>query len=376
MVILLGLMMIVLSIEKLINKNIPGIGYWATCYFSSFIFSFYFLVKPSLSIPDIASVFLFQSFSFITAFLCFAGAREYVGKKVPSTKQLLLIWSFVLIFNYYFTITSPNMGARFIFSSVICAIFFLLAGRTIAYGGIDKFPKRYLFALTCSLHGIFLLARPLFINVDKMPLTASTKHYAISEFILAESFIALVLIALGVLTLANEYMLNQVKKLAELDSLTHVLNRGAFMNMLNKTHHQMQRMKNPLSLLAIDLDHFKTINDTWGHSVGDDALCHFVKVINENLREGDVIGRLGGEEFAICLPDTDEEEALIVAERLRSHLSQSCLKQDNACLPLTASFGVSTLKENEDIKFALKRADSAMYLAKKNGRNRVEVVTD
>ncbi len=374
-VILLGLMTIVLSVEKLMNRNIPGIGYWALSYFCSFIFSLYFFLKPSFSFPNLLSVFIFQSFSFITAFLAYVGAKEYVGKKVPSKLNLISIWFLILAFNYYFTEIQSNIAVRFVFSGIIGCIFFLLAAKTIAYGGLEKFPKRYFFALSCVAHGLFLLIRPLLINTEQLHLIRMHSYYSIAEIIFAESLISLVLIAMGVLTLANEYMLSQVKKLAELDFLTKVFNRGAFMNMINKTCSQMKRMNSPISLLAIDLDHFKKINDTWGHSVGDEALCHFVQVSNECLRDGDIIGRLGGEEFAILLPNTNHNDALKVAERIRTSLMNSPLKTENLSVCLTASFGVATANEDEDIKFFLKRADDAMYLAKKNGRNRVESIT-
>lgn len=133
----------------------------------------------------------------------------------------------------------------------------------------------------------------------------------------------------------------------------------------------------PLSLIAIDLDHFKRVNDTYGHDVGDLVLQAFAKLAQQVLRDGDVVCRMGGEEFAVLLPDTNREQALRVAERLRDAVATTPAKVGHAAggdgtLPYTASLGVTLVCAGEStLKPAIKRADRGLYVAKEAGRNRV-----
>jgi diguanylate cyclase (GGDEF)-like protein len=124
--------------------------------------------------------------------------------------------------------------------------------------------------------------------------------------------------------------------------------------------------------MLIDLDHFKRINDTWGHSAGDDALRHFVAIAQRCMRVQDTMGRLGGEEFAVLLPRASAEQAQSVAERLRGLLADHPLRLGaDERVALTASIGVTLLRPGESPDVALGRADQAMYQAKSEGRNRV-----
>ena len=135
-----------------------------------------------------------------------------------------------------------------------------------------------------------------------------------------------------------------------------------------------QRMRQGLPALALDLDHFKKINDTWGHGGGDDVLRQFVALAQQCLRKEDVMGRLGGEEFAIFLLNADGPGAEAVAERLRALVESQPLRADHHAIPVTVSIGVALCTRGDSAETVLKRADAAMYLAKQNGRNRVEVV--
>jgi diguanylate cyclase (GGDEF)-like protein len=127
------------------------------------------------------------------------------------------------------------------------------------------------------------------------------------------------------------------------------------------------------TLICADLDHFKSINDQWGHPAGDAALRHVVHIWEELLRPGDLLGRLGGEEFAIFLPGTGREEGLSVAERLRARLQEHLLDWQGSPLVLTASFGVAGVGDTVSVTLEdlLRNADTALYEAKEQGRNRV-----
>ena len=122
----------------------------------------------------------------------------------------------------------------------------------------------------------------------------------------------------------------------------------------------------------IDIDNFKVINDTYGHSIGDDALCHFTQVCNQTIRISDIFGRLGGEEFSVLLLETNLEEAVVIAERIRTNIMESTAHEDNPIPPMTISIGAITMSLDQTVDDALKHADTLLYEAKNNGRNQVK----
>jgi len=167
-------------------------------------------------------------------------------------------------------------------------------------------------------------------------------------------------------------MEEELRRLATIDSLTGVNNRRNYLELTQMEIRRAQRYRNQLSLIMLDIDHFKKINDTYGHSAGDLVLTELGSICRQEMRESDIIGRLGGEEFAITLTQSGQEEALALAERLRAVVSQRSVKIEEGEFRFTASFGVAWMSPGEeDLKPLLDRADRALYEAKKSGRNRV-----
>ena len=165
----------------------------------------------------------------------------------------------------------------------------------------------------------------------------------------------------------------ELERQAHLDYLTGLHNRRFFMQVAETELARAIRYSAPLSLLMMDVDHFKLINDTYGHKAGDRVLKKISETCQKTLREIDIIGRVGGEEFAVLLPETDIDEAMDVAERLREEIAKAKVEIDQV-LPLnfTISIGVTTLTpQNENIEGLLNVADKALYVAKDSGRNRV-----
>ena len=157
---------------------------------------------------------------------------------------------------------------------------------------------------------------------------------------------------------------------ARTDPLTGLPNRRAFDDEINRRMAHWRRKQVPLCLLMLDIDHFKRLNDRHGHAAGDQALRAMADVLIRTLREMDMVSRIGGEEFAAVLPDTDLSGAKLVAERLRSTISSERILFEQTELYLTVSVGVAAVGEGEDAASLLKRADEAMYAAKHAGRNR------
>ena len=160
------------------------------------------------------------------------------------------------------------------------------------------------------------------------------------------------------------------------DQLTGVLNRRGLDEALKVEIARAQRSESQLSVAFIDIDNFKTMNDTFGHDVGDRALQHLAKLMQDTVRPTDVVSRMGGEEFVVLLPDTNIEEAVITVTRLQRALTKTLFMQNNQKLLITFSAGVSLLKTGESEASVIGRADQAMYLAKKSGKNRVMTEED
>ncbi len=168
-------------------------------------------------------------------------------------------------------------------------------------------------------------------------------------------------------------MQRKLEKLATTDSLTGALNRGHFMAKCEQEGKRLIRYNGNLSLLLFDLDKFKEINDTYGHLCGDMILKHFVENVKKSLRDSDILGRIGGEEFAALVVETEKVGALLLAERLRQNIEELHVIYETQQISYTVSIGVTTwLIGDENIEALLKRADDALYLAKKYGRNRIE----
>ncbi len=164
----------------------------------------------------------------------------------------------------------------------------------------------------------------------------------------------------------------RLELMAHTDPLTGISNRGYFMELLNLELTRANRHERIFSVMMLDLDHFKSINDTYGHAAGDEALRSVPRVVQgADLRKTDFFGRVGGEEFAICLPETNLQGAAKVAEKIRANLEKNVVSFKGNELHLTVSIGVSEYMENDTEESLLQRADMAMYQAKKGGRNRV-----
>lgn len=162
----------------------------------------------------------------------------------------------------------------------------------------------------------------------------------------------------------------KLEVLSQTDRLTQLFNRGHWEDCLEKEFKRCQRSKLQSSLIMFDIDHFKKVNDTYGHQAGDEVIRVTSKTLIENLRETDIAGRYGGEEFGVILVDTDAEHAMVFAERLRKAIESLTVKYEALEINYTVSIGVSEFQSNiKDYTSWLEQADIALYHCKRNGRN-------
>ena len=175
-------------------------------------------------------------------------------------------------------------------------------------------------------------------------------------------------------TRALEEANQRLELLATVDSLTETLNRRRFLELAAREVGRARRHNRPLAALLFDLDHFKAVNDTYGHAAGDQTLRQTAAAARGALRDSDVLARYGGEEFVALLPETDLQGAAAVAERLRAAVAAMTIEADGVRISITTSVGVAEWRDDEaSLERALARADEALYAAKRSGRNKVSV---
>jgi len=163
-----------------------------------------------------------------------------------------------------------------------------------------------------------------------------------------------------------------LKEQADTDPLTKLANRRSFFVAASSSLAQMKRQNEHFSIIILDIDHFKRINDTYGHQAGDVVLQQLAMVLSTALREGDILARIGGEEFVVASPYTNRLAAIVLSERLRKAIESSEFMYENNRIPVTISLGIASMtKSDDDIDKLLAVADSRLYLAKQKGRNRI-----
>lgn len=203
-------------------------------------------------------------------------------------------------------------------------------------------------------------------------LTWQTKMIASGDFTQRVDFMGEFSVSFNsMVTLLDESM-RKLELIAHTDPLTGSNNRGYFMERFGTELDRAKRYGSVFSFAMLDLDHFKSVNDTRGHAAGDEALRSLCRVLNSSgLRSSDFFGRIGGEEFAVVLPETRIEGAVEIAERVRGNLENTVVLHEGSEFFITASIGVSQYREGDTSESLLNRADQAMYSAKESGRNRI-----
>ena len=188
--------------------------------------------------------------------------------------------------------------------------------------------------------------------------------------IIAALILEAILIFRPLVNLVSDYT-TRMFNMAMTDELTNVFNRRAWYDSLAREMAISKRLDSQLSVAVIDIDHFKSVNDTHGHDVGDRAIIHVTETVGAGLRGSDIMGRVGGEEFCVLFPSTDEETCHAICDRLRLMVSTTPMALEEGELNLTVSIGVSSLSQDEIADDLVKRADENLYSAKRTGRNKV-----
>jgi diguanylate cyclase (GGDEF)-like protein len=328
------------------------------------------------SAPDLVSIDLANALLFTAFAMTWTGARVFDGRPVEPVYLVTgaVLWLLVCRLPY---VTENNDVRSLIVSGIITAYVWLTAyefwrGRSEAL--VSRWPAIVMF----FAHGaLFFLRTPMIALLP--PTSGGADGMYGSVWMTVLSFEALLLTissAFLLLAMAKERTELRHRKAAMVDPLTGIANRRSFLqdaSMLAKLHLANPR---PTAFLVIDLDRFKSINDRFGHAVGDRVLEIFTEAARKSMRGSDLVGRLGGEEFAAVLADTSREKAVAVAERIRETFAQMAQEVDGHPVCGTVSIGlVHCMARTLDVTELLAQADHALYYAKERGRNRVEVAS-
>jgi diguanylate cyclase (GGDEF)-like protein len=302
--------------------------------------------------------------------LIWAGIRTFAGQRVPwwtvAAGPLLVISACI-----YIPPLPADMAMRiFVTSIVIVGYQVLIAVDALRAERAEHLVMRRVLAAVALASAVPLMWRSVNAQLGGGPydLMANTAASAIP-------LVALVTIAISmnicVLLVGRERLGNQLARAAVVDGLTGTLNRSGFLIEAQQAVHDSTQGPRPNSVVVMDLDEFKAVNDHYGHAAGDRLLVGFASVAQTTLRTEDVLGRIGGEEFCALLVGVGESEAVTIADRLRLAFAGAIFDFDDVTLTGTVSVGVAQLGVNEELGAAVQRADMAMYRAKKDGRDRV-----
>ncbi|HEX5211085.1 MAG TPA: GGDEF domain-containing protein [Pseudolabrys sp.] len=321
---------------------------------------------PDLITIDLANALLFTSFA-----VTWTGARVFDGR--PAEPVYLVTGAVLWLLICRLPVLADALELRALIATGIITTYTWLTAYEFWRGRSEPLVSRWPAIFMLFAHGsLFLLRTPL---IAVLPASVTNRVYG-SVWLTVLSFEALLFtisIAFILLAMAKERTELRHRTAAMVDPLTGIANRRSFMQdaaQLAKRHLADPR---PTAVLVIDLDHFKSINDRFGHALGDRALELFALTARNSVRSMDLLGRLGGEEFAAILADMSRDKALAVAERIRASFAQAALEVDNRPLGATVSIGVVHCQEPVlDVHELLAQADQALYCAKENGRNRVE----
>lgn len=225
---------------------------------------------------------------------------------------------------------------------------------------------------------MFLFAAAQGLTASNLLSLGSDREAVFAQLYANPSFMAMpagfVGIAMFVVFMLASDMSEEMKEIAIRDQLTGLLNRRGFREHATAVYAACRRLARPVSVIMTDIDHFKSVNDDFGHAAGDAALAHFAALLSRHRRAEDVVARMGGEEFAVVLPGTDLVAGIAIAEALCADLERSPFVVDGRRIEMTASFGVACdSSRDESLADIIVRADRALYRSKRSGRNRVDL---
>lgn len=358
-------------IAYFMTPDTPGIGKWAAG--NALCGLGVLLILSRAFLPLVLTVVAANTAILAGFCLMLAGVRRFNGN-AP-----LPAWPFALLFGLYlpvllfFTYARNDVAARTILFCVVNAVLSLLVAREATLSFRGRSLVRWTYAAVLILHALFCLLRAFVVSSMIAPGDFLGGGLLVREALL-ESLVFFFSLSLAFALMLMHRLSEENRSLAEQDPLTGLLNRRFFMALAERERARAARAGSVFSLATLDIDHFKVINDTHGHASGDLALKTVSEKLSNLLRKSDLVGRMGGDEFLVLLPDTPASGARIAVEKILAALRESPIRCDGRTIPLTASAGISWSDcGKEPLDLVLREADAALYESKRAGRDRVSV---
>ena len=358
-----------LAITRSHHKEVRGPGYWAVGNLMVGLGMVLVLIQLDtpklLFLPGVALIGAGLS-------LYLNGIQAFNGKS-PDHRIPIALFLLLVAIDVYFVVMQHDLRTAVVLGAIVFAGIYLVCARLTF--SRDEGIVGNLFWIASSLFlimGLLMLIRAftasrvdasIFDSFATWPVNAYTFMLgAVSQFFISSLFVLML-----------SYRLNQnLESIATIDGLTGILNRRGLEDSAFKMQGICKRINLSMAVLVIDMDHFKKVNDKHGHLYGDDVLRLLAKTIADILRSGDVLGRYGGEEFCVFLPNTTEKDATGLAERIRLGVETVLHTVNEKTIKATVSIGVAdSVRAGYDFKGLVAAADSALYVAKNSGRNRV-----
>lgn len=297
-----------------------------------------------------------------------AGTLSLLGTTRPETPLGVFLFAHLLVFAL---LANSLIQLTQIYGSAAGYHYLLLLAlpMVVLSGRLSEFSKWLL----------FMLLLPVLMILDQTPPDTQLLSTLPAALIPMTKIVNISTLALAMTGLSRHYfhiVTDQQKNLLQLahkDALTGLLNRRRLLEVIEQTLLQANRYEQPVSFILCDLDHFKMINDRYGHNVGDEVLRHASQILHNCIRETDSVGRWGGEEFLVILPQTRLSVAVTLAERIAQTLAKQPAVQNPRPVTVTMTLGVASYRKGELFEATVARADDALYVGKANGRNRVVV---
>jgi diguanylate cyclase (GGDEF)-like protein len=369
-VFIMGLGGLLLLFSWLQNRSTKALGWWGVAFLVFAPATALFGMRDATA--DFLSIQLANTLFMLAYGLMWSGARVFEDREplLPWAVAGAVVWLAACQFDAFL----DSLLARILLASGIISTYSLLFIWELWQGRHDGLMSRWPAMGLVGLHALLFLARLAAATSMPFPMgTLPPGADAATLMIFAFLFHAFAMVFV-LMALTKERAEMDQRRAATTDPLTGLPNRRGFSERAERVVARCQPDRTPLTLLLLDLDHFKTINDRFGHRVGDSVLVLFGETASQSLRPLDLLGRIGGEEFVALLPDVPPETALEIAERIRNAFAATARHVDGYPVAATVSIGTaSAAKAGYDFDALYQSADAALYLAKQKGRNRVEL---
>jgi diguanylate cyclase (GGDEF)-like protein len=364
-------LMSVAIMGSLIRSAVPGVSRWCAGYGLLAAAASWILLGGSQ--PGAIEIVGVLCATLGAVLLLVQGTRQFSGAN-PTRRDEAAAFIVIFVLLVYFTCIAPNINARGVLVAVALIYGRIMVG-ALALRHASRGSARYagrLVAGAAWLGALVYVTRIVAIVLGIAPPLTFLAPSLWNVVFLGLAIVTLPLMSVGMVMLAHDQILQKMEKLATFDELTGALTRRAFTARANVLRAQALENGRPLSIAILDIDRFKSVNDSFGHAVGDRLLAHVSSVVSGHLRAGDLFGRLGGEEFAIVFANAGSSHATALTNALRVAVERSCAD----AVRCTLSGGVGEFAADDTLESAMARADAALYAAKAAGRNRVVTTSD